>query len=163
MFPELFLEKLSYLCEISGRECVQAFCSAWTPNTHHAARLNVIICSKREIHCKANYPTLQRVLTPRRERWQGNGLGFFSTKHTRSTTMNHETPRKTCRRVASGRKIWPQKGGVSLGGRRGSLWAGCSHQSCSCWLQDCEQRLCPAKYLFLLKSSVIEQTCLLTN
>lgn len=74
MFPELFLERLSYLCEISGRECMQAFCSAWTPNTHHIARLNVIICSEREIHCKANYATLQCILTPRREKCQGNGF-----------------------------------------------------------------------------------------
>lgn len=82
MFPELFLERLSYLCEISGRECMQAFCSAWTPNTHHTARLNVIICSKREIHCKANCATLQCVLTPRRERCQGNLFFFFFPPNT---------------------------------------------------------------------------------
>lgn len=159
MFPELFLERLSYLCEISGRECMQAFCSAWTPNTHHTARLNVIICSKREIHCKANYATLQCVLTPRRERCQGNlFFFFFPTKHTRSTTVNHEAPRKTCSRVASSRKTWPRKEEVSLWGRRDSPCAGCSHRSCSYHLQDCEQKLCPAKYLFLLKSSFIERT-----
>jgi len=28
MFPDLLLERLSYLCEISGMECMQAFCSA---------------------------------------------------------------------------------------------------------------------------------------
>lgn len=72
MFPELFLERLTYLCEISGRACMQAFCSAWTPNTHHTARLKVIICSKMEIHCKTNYTTLQCILTPRRERCQEN-------------------------------------------------------------------------------------------
>lgn len=47
MFLELFLERLSCLCEILGRECMQAFCSSWTPNTHNTARFNVIICSER--------------------------------------------------------------------------------------------------------------------
>lgn len=87
MFPELFLERLSYLCEISGRECMQAFCSAWTLNTHHTARLNVIMCSKKEIHCKANYTTCQCVLTRRRERCQGNSFISPNTPDPQQWTM----------------------------------------------------------------------------
>lgn len=88
---------------------------------------------------------------------------FFFTKHTRSTAMNHEAPRKIYSRVASSSKIWPEKGQVSLWGRRGSPWAGCSHQSCSYRLQDRRQRLCPGKCLFLLRSNITVHTHLLRN
>lgn len=90
MFPELFLERLSYLCEISGRECMQAFCSAWTLNTHHTARLNVIMCSKKEIHCKANYTTCQCVLTRGRERCQGNSFISPNTPDPQQRTMRFQ-------------------------------------------------------------------------
>lgn len=44
--------------------------------------------------------------------------------------------KKTTRPDCCSSKIRPQEGEVSLWGRRGSLWAGCSHQSCCYHLQD---------------------------
>lgn len=92
MFLELFLERLSCLCEILGRECMQAFCSSWTPNTHNTARSNVIIMFWKKQHCKANWTTLRCPLTPRRERCPGNVV--FSSQHIQPTAINHKAPRK---------------------------------------------------------------------
>lgn len=85
LFLELFLERLPCLCEILGRECVQAFCSSWTPNTHNTARFNVIICSERRNPVsKLNNPSMlfdtQKEKVPRE--------CCFSTQHTRPTTIN---------------------------------------------------------------------------
>lgn len=161
MFPELFLERLSYLCEISGRECMQAFCSAWTPNTHHTASLNVITCSKREIHCKANYTTLRCILTPRRERCQGNSFLLPSTPDPQQWTTRLQE--KCAARLPAAAK-YDRRREKSVSGEEGALHGlvapirvvaiVCRTVSRGSALQN---------IYFFFKAPLIEHTCLLKN
>lgn len=90
------------------------------------------------------------------------GEYLFCTKRTRSTTMNHQAPRKMCSQVACSSKIRPQKEKL-VPEEEGAPMDWFSHQSCSSHLQNCKQRLCPGKYFFLLRSGVTEHTSFLRN
>lgn len=151
MFLELFLERLSCLCEILGRECMQAFCSSWTPNTHNTARSNVIIMFWKKKHCKANWTTLRCPLTPRRERCPGNVV--FSSQHTQPTAINHKAPRKN---IQSGCQ---QQQNLTMEGRSQCMAAPIKAVAMASRTTDTG---C-GKYLFLLRSSVSEHPCLLRN
>lgn len=125
MFLELFLERLSCLCEILGRECMQAFCSSWTPNTHNTARFNVIIIrsERRKTASKLNNPSM---LFDTQKRKVPRECCFLPPTH---QTHNNQ-PLGSKKNVIPGcqqQQNLTTEGRISVWGTRGSVWDGCSH------------------------------------